>query len=184
MVDELKESARLQEWLAEHLAPDIARAAEALVDAYRRGGKVLLCGNGGSAAESQHLAAELMGRFRRERRPLAAVALTTDTSVLTALGNDFGFEEVFLRQVEALVQPGDVLVALSTSGRSQNVNRAVRRAGELGATSIGLLGGSGGELAGLVDIPLLVPSDVSARVQECHLTISHILCALVEEQVT
>ncbi len=181
IVAELRESARLKDWVAENLAETISRAAEVILRAYRGGGKVLFCGNGGSAADSQHLAAELVGRFRRERRALAAIALTTDTSVLTAIGNDYGFDRVFLRQVEALLRPEDVLVGLSTSGHSANVSAAVRHARSLGATTIGFVGGDGGELAGLVEIALVVPSRNSARVQECHITIGHVICGLVEQ---
>ncbi|MER3449550.1 MAG: hypothetical protein C4315_07210, partial [Chloroflexota bacterium] len=132
---------------------------------------------------SQHLAAELVGRYRRNRPGLAALALTVDTSALTAIGNDFGFEEVFSRQVEALGQPGDVLVAISTSGRSPNVLRAVDAARALGLKTVGLVGRDGGQLAGLVDLALVVPSEDTARIQECHITLGHILCDLVEGEL-
>jgi len=181
IVAELLEGARLKQWVAENLVEGIQVAAEAILRAYALGGKVLLCGNGGSAADSQHLAAELVGRFRRERQALAAIALTTDTSILTAVGNDYGFDRIFLRQVEALLRPEDVLIGISTSGRSANVNAAVRRARSVGAVTIGLAGGDGGELAALVDIALVVPSNNTARVQECHIAIGHIICSLVED---
>lgn len=180
---QLAESARLKVWLAENLADRLAVAARLVAEALRRGNKVMFCGNGGSAADSQHLAAELVGRYRRNRPGLAALALTVDTSALTAIGNDFGFEEVFSRQVEALGRPGDVLVAISTSGRSPNVLRAVEAARALGLKTVGLTGGDGGPLAGLVDVALVVPSEDTARIQECHITLGHILCDLVEAEL-
>ncbi|MER3398616.1 MAG: phosphoheptose isomerase [Chloroflexota bacterium] len=179
----MAESARLKLWLAENLADRLAIAARLVAEALRRGNKVMFCGNGGSAADSQHLAAELVGRYRRNRPGLAALALTVDTSALTAIGNDFGFEEVFSRQVEALGQPGDVLVAISTSGRSPNVLRAVDAARALGLKTVGLVGRDGGQLAGLVDLALVVPSEDTARIQECHITLGHILCDLVEGEL-
>ncbi len=180
---QLAESARLKVWLAENLADRLAAAARLVAEALRRGNKVMFCGNGGSAADSQHLAAELVGRYRRNRPGLAALALTVDTSALTAIGNDFGFEEVFRRQVEALGRPGDVLVAISTSGRSPNVLRAVEAARALGLKTVGLTGKDGGPLAGLVDVALVVPSEDTARIQECHITLGHILCDLVEAEL-
>ncbi len=177
----LAESARLKLWLAENLADRLAAAARLVADALGRGNKVMFCGNGGSAADSQHLAAELVGRYRRNRPGWPALALTVDTSALTAIGNDFGFEAVFSRQVEALGRPGDVLIAISTSGRSPNVLRAVETARALGLKTVGFAGRDGGPLAALVDVALVVPSDDTARVQECHITLGHILCDLVEE---
>ncbi len=180
---QLAESARLKLWLAENLAERLAAAARLVAEALKGGNKVLFCGNGGSAADSQHLAAELVGRYRRNRPGLAALALTADTSALTAIGNDFGFDEVFSRQVEALGRPGDVLVAISTSGRSPNVLRAVEAARALGLKTVGLAGRDGGRLAGLVDLALVVPSEDTARIQECHITLGHILCDLVEAEL-
>ena len=177
---ELAESARWHEWAAEHLSEPLARAAEVVIAAYSRGGKVLLCGNGGSAADSQHLAAELVGRYRGERPPLSAIALTTDTSALTAIANDYDFNEVFARQVLALGIAGDVLVALSTSGSSPNVLNAVTAARERGLTVVALSGRDGGPLAQQADIALTVPASTSDRVQEVHITLGHILCGLVE----
>lgn len=155
------------------LAADVLRAWEG-------GGKLLVCGNGGSAADSQHIAAELVGRFKRERKGLAAIALTTDSSILTSVGNDYGFDHVFARQVEALCRPGDVLVGISTSGNSRNVIAAIEAGRRAGLRSIGLLGGSGGALMGLCDLVLLAPSAETARIQEAHILIGHILCELVE----
>ena len=156
-----------------------ALAADVRV-AWARGGKLLVCGNGGSAADSQHLAAELAGRYRCERAGLAAVALTTDSSALTAISNDFGFDQVFARQVEALGGPDDVLLVISTSGNSANCVMAVARGGELGLRCHGLLGGDGGKLAGMVDGALVVPSDDTPRIQEMHLIMIHTLCELLE----
>ena len=160
----------------------IFRAAELLVSTIRKGGKILACGNGGSAADAQHFAAELVVRLRSSfnRPPIAALALTTDTSILTAGANDFGFEQVFARQIEALGQPGDVLAAFSTSGNSANVIQAVQVAREKNIPVIGFLGGDGGKLKDLVDIPLIVPSAETARIQEVHGVMIHILCELLE----
>ncbi|MCA9737182.1 MAG: D-glycero-beta-D-manno-heptose 1-phosphate adenylyltransferase [Gemmatimonadetes bacterium] len=159
----------------------VARAAELWIRTLRAGGRILFCGNGGSAADAQHLAAELTGRFERERAPLPGLALTTDTSALTAVGNDYGFADVFARQVRALGRPGDTLVALSTSGRSDNVVRAVEEARRRGVRTVGLLGRDGGVLAERVDVALVVPSDRTARIQEVHILIGHHLCGQVDE---
>ena len=176
--------------LSEHLAvagrladagPLLERIAGVLVDCLRGGGKVLLLGNGGSAADAQHIAAELLGRFKRDRRALPAIALTTDTSTLTAVGNDLGFERVFARQVEALLRPGDVLWVLSTSGDSPNVLEAVRCAARIGpAAIIGFTGESGGRLAPLCSHVLRVPHRSSDRIQECHQLAYHYLCERIE----
>lgn len=169
------------ERVSRQLGPPVEEAAARIVEALRGGHKVLLLGNGGSAADAQHLAAELSGRYRRERPGLAALALTTDTSALTAISNDYGFERVFERQVEALARPGDVVVAISTSGNSGNVLRAARRAREMGCLVMGWAGKDGGRLAGLCDLPIVVPSDDTARIQEMHILVGHVLCDLVEE---
>lgn len=159
----------------------IAAVATRIADVLKRGGKILFCGNGGSAADSQHLAAEFVNRFQRDRRALAAVSLTTDTSVLTSIGNDLGFDHIFSRQVEALARPGDLLVAISTSGNSPNVLRAVEAARALGVSTVGLCGGSGGALARAVDEAFVVPSQRTPRVQEAHITLGHVWCGLAEE---
>ena len=145
------------------------------------GGKLMLCGNGGSAADSQHIAAELAGRFIKDRRPLAAVALSTDTSALTCIANDYGFDEVFSRQVTGLGRRGDCLLAISTSGNSRNVLRAAEAARDADIRVIGLLGRDGGALRVLCDVPIVVPSSTTARIQEAHIFIGHTLCAMVEE---
>lgn len=164
-------------------APAIARVAELLAETLRAGRCLLLCGNGGSAAQCQHVAAEFTGRFKLERAGLPAVALTTDTSALTAIGNDYGFDTVFARQVEAIGRSGDVLLGLSTSGSSANVINAVRKAKKKGIRTVALVGPGKGELAAEADLALAVPGDSSANIQECHLVALHILCELVEKEV-
>jgi D-sedoheptulose 7-phosphate isomerase len=161
----------------------VLQASAAIRQTLARDGKVLVFGNGGSAAEAQHFAAELVGRFARDRRPMAAIALTTDTSILTAVSNDRSFDHVFARQVEALGRPGDVAVGISTSGQSQNVVEGLKvaRAGKL--TTIGVTGGDGGAVAGLVDVHVNVPHVVTARVQEVQLMLLHVLCELVEREI-
>jgi D-sedoheptulose 7-phosphate isomerase len=158
----------------------VVRAAAAIRDAVSAGGKVLVFGNGGSAAEAQHFAAEMMGRFARERAAMAAVALTTDTSVLTAVANDYAFDRVFARQVEGLGRPGDVALGISTSGRSSNVVEALRVARARGLVTIGLTGGDGGPMGAAVDVHVNVPHRAAARIQEVQLMLLHAICALVE----
>jgi D-sedoheptulose 7-phosphate isomerase len=181
----------VKETLAAHIAVirgleamenDIIQLAERAWRCLADGGRLLWMGNGGSAADCQHLAAELVGRFERERPGLASIALTTDSSVLTSVSNDYGFESVFARQVEALCRPGDVLVGLSTSGNSANVLRAMEVAATLGVDRVGLTGGSGGRLREQCELCLVVPSDSTARIQEAHILIGHILCDLIERK--
>lgn len=167
---------------AEAVVDDIARVAALTAETLRAGGKLLFCGNGGSAADAQHLATEYVVRFRRNRAPLAAVALTTDTSLLTAAGNDFGFDAIFERQVRALGRPGDVLFLHSTSGESENLLKAAIAARELGIRTVAMLARGGGRLAGLVDTPVIVPTDNGAHAQELHLAIGHAICDLVESE--
>ncbi|MDO8672299.1 MAG: D-sedoheptulose 7-phosphate isomerase [Dehalococcoidia bacterium] len=181
---ELRESARLKEWLADNLSGTIAAAAAAMIAACKAGGKIAFCGNGGSAADSQHLASELVGRYKIDRPAISALALTTDSSLLTAVANDYGFEQIFRRQVEAILGPRDVLIALSTSGNSPNVNLAVEAAKKKGALTIGFIGRDGGQLASLVDISLVVPHSDSCHIQECHITIGHIICGLIERELS
>lgn len=158
----------------------IESSARLFVSTLENGGKILICGNGGSAADAQHLAAEFSGRYEKERRALPAVALTTDTSALTAIGNDYGFERVFSRQVEALARPGDCLIAISTSGNSPNVIAAVMAAREIGCSVVGLTGETGKKLASLSDECVMVPSKRTARIQEMHITIAHIWCEYID----
>ncbi len=172
-----------QAFLAENGAA-LERAIDLVAGALEAGRKVLLFGNGGSAADAQHIAAEFVGRFQRERRALPAIALTTDTSALTAIANDYGYEEVFARQVRALGSPADVAVAISTSGRSPNVLRAVETCRATGLHTIGLTGGDGGPLAGMVDVSLRVSaSALSARIQETHILVGHVLCEMVDRRL-
>jgi D-sedoheptulose 7-phosphate isomerase len=175
----LQESAELHGKLGA-IVPDIARAAGMWIECIRAGGKVMFAGNGGSAADAQHLAAELVNRFRRERAPMAGLALTTDTSILTAIGNDYSFKEVFAKQVRALGRRGDVLVGLSTSGSSPNIVRAMEVAREMGITTIGLTG-AGGVIRDMVDCAVCIPSHSTPRIQEAHILVEHILCELLEE---
>ena len=179
----LKEGAELRLKVGEDCGPAIVSAAVLIEECLRSGGKLLFCGNGGSASDAQHLVAEFVGRFVLERRALPAIALTANTSILTAIGNDYSYEVVFSRQVEALGRPGDVVVGISTSGNSPNVIAAMKKATELGMKTIGLAGKDGGALAKCVDISLVVPAKITARIQECHITIGHILCELVENSL-
>jgi len=177
----LRESVAVKQALAEREAEAVARAATLCAASLRAGGKILLFGNGGSAADAQHLAAEFAGRLSRERPALPAIALTANTSELTALGNDYGFDHVFARLVQAHGHEGDVAIAISTSGNSPNVLAAVKEARERGLTTVGLVGKDGGKLAPLVDCAVVVPSDDTQRIQESHITIGHALCELVDE---
>ena len=175
--------------LREHLAlfgmlpqleSNVQQAGTLIGEALAAGRKLMLCGNGGSAADSQHIAAELTGRFIHDRRPLAAVALTTDTSALTSIANDYSFDEVFARQVTALGAPGDCLIGISTSGNSRNLIKAAEAARGIGMHIIGLLGRDGGALRALCDVAIVVPSATTARIQEAHIMIGHTLCGMVE----
>jgi D-sedoheptulose 7-phosphate isomerase len=177
----LQESVAVKQAVAESAAESVARAAEVCTASLQGGGKILLFGNGGSASDAQHIAAELTGRLSRERPALAALALTANTSDLTALGNDYGFDHVFTRLVQAHGREGDVAVALSTSGNSPNVLSAVKEARERGLHTLGLIGKDGGKLAPLVDVAIVVPSNDTQRIQESHITIGHALCELIDE---
>lgn len=161
----------------------LTAAADALVSAYRVGNKALFFGNGGSAADAQHLAAEFVGRYLRERNPLPALALNANSSAVTAIGNDYGYEHVFARQLQALAAPGDVAIAISTSGNSPSVVEGIMCARRLGLVTIGLTGASGGRLRGLVDALIAIPSEETPRIQECHILVGHALCDAVEQLV-
>jgi D-sedoheptulose 7-phosphate isomerase len=177
-------SIRVKRTFLDENAAALERAVDLVAGALGAGRKLLLFGNGGSAADAQHIAAELVGRYQRERRGLPAIALTTDTSALTAIANDYGYDDVFARQVRALGGPGDVALALSTSGRSPSVLRAVAACREIGIGTVGLTGGTGGELAGAVDVCLRVSaSTLSSRIQETHIVAGHVICELVERRL-
>lgn len=180
--DSLKESSETKLKIMAECREPVLAAIDALVSAYKAGHKLLLCGNGGSAADCQHIATEFMIRLNHkiERPALAAIALTTDSSNLTAGGNDIGYENVFARNVEGLGAKGDVLIAISTSGNSPNVVKAVAKAKEKGMVTVGFLGGSGGKLKDQVDIPIVIPSSNTQRIQEGHITVAHIICELTE----
>ena len=181
--DSLHSSADLKRPVADTLSGDILEAANRIKVCLKKGGKLILMGNGGSAADSQHIAAELIGRFKKERKALPAIALTVDTSSLTALGNDYGFETVFERQLEALAQKNDAVMGISTSGNSENVLRALKKANALGAETIGLLGNNGGKIKEVANLSIVIPSNDTARIQEVHITIGHIICELIEEDL-
>jgi len=185
IADSLIESAETKTKILKECKSDILKAVELLVNCFKNGNKLLLCGNGGSAADCQHIATELMIRLSHnfQRPALPAIALTTDTSNLTAGGNDIGFENVFARSVEGLGNQGDVLLAISTSGNSPNVIKAVEMAHKKGMKVISFLGGNGGKLKPLVDLPIVIPSHNTQRIQEGHITVAHIICELVEEEL-
>jgi D-sedoheptulose 7-phosphate isomerase len=175
------DSATVKLQFARDHADRIAQVAALMVTAFREGRKVLLFGNGGSATDAAHIAAEFVGRYKRERKPLPAIALATDIAAITCIANDYGFDELFARQVLAHGQKGDIAIAISTSGNSPNVLKGVAAARECGMITVAWTGGTGGKLAGLVDHPFIVPSTVTARIQESHITLGHVLCELVEE---
>ena len=177
----IRQSMQVQEGLVTGQAAHIEKAAALIIAALKAGHKVLVFGNGGSAADSQHFAAELVGRFKKERRPFPAIALTTNTSTLTAVANDYGYEASFSRQVQALGKKGDVAIAISTSGNAKNVINAVRMARTCGLSVIGLTGGTGGALKEVCDIIIMPKSSDTPRIQEAHITVIHILCELIEK---
>ncbi len=182
--DQLNESAETKKKMFDACTGDILKAVDVIIKTYNNKCKVLLCGNGGSAADSQHIATELVIRMNKPNRAaLAAIALTTDSSMLTAGGNDIGFENIFARQIEALGNKGDVLIAISTSGKSENVNRAIVEAKKRGMTVIGFLGKGGGASKDIVDIPIIIPSDNTQRIQEGHITVAHIICGIIENEM-
>lgn len=165
------------------VAPRLEELAHIIAESLNKGGKVLLCGNGGSAADAQHIAAEFVGRLVNDRRSLASIALTTDTSILTAVGNDYGYDDVFSRQVEGLARPEDVLIGITTSGNSANVNKAFAVAKEMGVYSVCLTGKTGGKAKELADSTFIVPTNTTAHIQECHITFMHLVCGLVERKL-
>lgn len=181
--DDLREHLRVINSIASDLTEQIELLASVVVQALANHKKVLLMGNGGSAADAQHIAAELVGRFKSDRRSLPALALTTDTSILTAISNDYSFEEVFRRQITALASEGDIVIGISTSGNSPNILSAIKAAQERGCRTIGMTGSHGGELAKVADLSLIIPSRETSRIQEAHITVAHIICNLVERSI-
>ena len=179
----LEECVSIKRAMAENSVNEIKHLAELIMGAYKNGGKLVLMGNGGSAADAQHIACEMVGQFKLKRKAFPAIALTTNTSTLTAIANDYGFSSVFSRQIEALVTSKDVVIGISTSGDSLNVVKAIKAARIIGAKTIGLTGSEGGRLAKVADFTLRVPSDITPRVQEMHITIGHIVCEMVEKEL-
>lgn len=179
----LEESAALKKDI-QKLAPIIKKIAFEIIASFKKGGKVIIFGNGGSASDGEHMAAELIGRFNKEKKPLPAIALTSNTSTLTALGNDYGYECCFAKQIEALGLKGDIAFAISTSGNAKNVTEAALIAKDMGLKTIGLSGKGGGALSGIADLSLVIPSKNTARIQEAHITVIHIICELIEEAFT
>ena len=178
---EIEENIAVTSEFGQRCLPEIVEAANLILASVRAGGKVIAFGNGGSAAEAEHFVAELVGRYRLDRPPLAAVSLTTDTAVLTSIGNDYGFEQIFSRQLLAIGKTGDIAIAMSTSGNSPNVLAALESARTMGLASIGLTGKTGGKVRSMVDICLMAPSDCTARIQEVHTLMVHLICGFVEE---
>lgn len=179
----IKESIAVKQELLKLQVGNIAKAAQAIIDSLKKDGKLILCGNGGSAADAQHIAAEFVGKFKKERKALPAIALTVNTSILTAIGNDYGYDVTFKRQVEALAAKNDVLLGISTSGNSKNVLEAVELANKIGVFTIGLTGAGGGKLAKIASLSIAVPSKDTPRIQESHIVIAHIICELVENEI-
>lgn len=177
----IRESVEVKNALAESQSSAIATAAEAVIKTLKEGGKIIIFGNGGSAADSQHIAAELVGRFLKERKALPAIALTTNSSILTAISNDYSYNQVFSRQLDAIAAKNDTVIGISTSGKAPNVSEAVSLANKKGITTIALTGCDGGDLAKIANISIIVPSRATPRIQEAHITIGHIICQLAEE---
>lgn len=183
VLNAFKESAAVKEQFVRDHADRIVEVAKLIATAFRQGHKVLLFGNGGSATDAAHIAAEFVGRYERERPALPAIALATDIAAITCIANDYGYDQLFARQVQAHGYKGDVAIAISTSGNSPNVLNGVEAAKACGLTTVGWTGGTGGKLAAMVDYPFVVPSNVTARIQESHITLGHVLCELTEEQL-
>ncbi len=181
IIEQLKDHQDIIQKVIDTLVPDIEKACQLITSTIKNGNKVLIAGNGGSAADAQHIAAELSGRFVKHRKALPGIALTTDTSALTAIANDYGYDYVFARQIEALAQPGDLFIGISTSGNSEVVLWAFSTAKEVGCNTLGLSGRDGGKMNGLCDLNIVVPSNITARIQEMHILIGHILCQSVDD---
>lgn len=180
VIEQLHDHQNILEKVIDKLVPDIETACQMITTAIKNGNKVLLAGNGGSAGDAQHIAAELTGRFVKDRKALPGIALTTDTSAITSIANDYGYDFVFSRQVAALAQPGDLFIAISTSGNSPSIINAIQTAKENNCKVLGLSGRDGGKMSGLCDLNIIVPSDITSRIQEIHILIGHILCTAVD----
>jgi D-sedoheptulose 7-phosphate isomerase len=181
--DILLESIQVKEEILRNQIDQIFGIAQLMIDCLKKGGKVIVFGNGGSASDSQHIAAELVGRFKKDRSALAGIALTTNTSILTSLANDYGYDVVFSRQVEALGKKNDVVLGISTSGKAKNVALGIKQAKKMGIKTVALSGGDGGDIVKLADVSLVVPSKITARIQEAHITIAHIICEMIEQEL-
>jgi D-sedoheptulose 7-phosphate isomerase len=181
--DILLESIQVKEEILRNQVESICEISQLMIDCLKKDGKVIVFGNGGSASDSQHIAAELVGRFKKDRSALAALALTVNTSILTSLANDYGYDVVFSRQVEALGKKNDVVLGISTSGKAKSVALGIKQARKMGIKTVALTGGDGGEIVKLADVSLLVPSKVTARIQEAHITIAHIICEMIEQEL-
>ncbi|MCK9432017.1 MAG: D-sedoheptulose 7-phosphate isomerase [Candidatus Omnitrophica bacterium] len=181
--DILLESIQVKEEILRNQVGQIEVIARLMIDCLKKDGKVIAFGNGGSASDSQHIAAELVGRFKKDRSALAGVALTTNTSILTSLANDYGYDVVFSRQIEALGKKNDVVLGISTSGKAKNVALGIKQAKKMGIKTVALSGGDGGEIVKLADVSLVVPSRITARIQEAHITIAHIICEMIEQEL-
>ncbi len=179
----LLDSAELKKKVADTLCGEIYKAAQLIKDSLAGGGKLLIMGNGGSAGDAQHIAAELVGRFKKERKALPAIALTTNSSTLTALGNDYEYAVIFSRQIEAFARKGDVVMGITTSGNSENVIRGLKLANEIGAVTIALLGNTGGKAKDVANVSIIVPSNDTGRIQEVHITVGHLICEIIEQDL-
>ena len=181
--DILLESIQVKEEILRNQVEQIEQIAMLMIDCLKKDGKVIVFGNGGSASDSQHIAAELVGRFKKDRSALAGVALTTNTSIITSLANDYGYDVIFSRQVEALGKKNDVVLGISTSGKAKNVALGIKQAKKMGIKTVALSGGDGGDIVKLADVSLVVPSKITARIQEAHITIAHIICEMIEQEL-
>jgi len=181
--DILLESIQVKEGILRNQINQIAQIAQLMIDCLKKDGKVIVFGNGGSASDSQHIAAELVGRFKKDRSALAGIALTTNTAVLTSLANDYGYDVIFSRQVEALGKKNDVVLGISTSGKAKNVTLGIKQAKKMGIKTVALSGGDGGDIVKIADVSLVVSSKITARIQEAHITIAHIICEIIEQEL-
>jgi D-sedoheptulose 7-phosphate isomerase len=184
IIDELNEHKAVIDTIIDNLVDDIVSVSHLIIATLKDGNKILICGNGGSAADAQHIAAELTGRYKTERKPLPCIAITTDTSALTAIGNDYGYDTVFSRQTQALANSGDLIIGISTSGNSKNVINAFEVAKEIGCKTVALIGKDGGDMKKIADLSIIVPSNNTPRIQESHILIGHMICQQIDNSFT